>query len=261
MAEESVRVRVTDGITEIVVDRPKANALDASTSRRLGAVFSAFRDDPAQRVAILTGAGTRFFSAGWDLKAAAAGETADSDFGAGGFGGFPSLPGLYKPVIAAVNGMAVGGGFEIALSADLMVVADHAEMWLSETRVGVVADSGSIRLPSAIPRALAVELLLTGRRIGAAEACRLGIANRAVPSDRLMDEARALARSIAEGAPLAVEATLEIIRETRGLTFAEAHAALAAGRLPRYAAMLTSEDAREGPRAFADGRAPVWTGR
>jgi crotonobetainyl-CoA hydratase len=261
MVDDSVRVTVAEGIAEIVIDRPKANAVDAATSRRLGEVFAAFRDDPAQRVAILTGAGTRFFSAGWDLKAAAAGESADSDFGIGGFGGFPSLPGLFKPVIAAVNGMAVGGGFEVALSADLMVVADHAEMWLSETKVGVVADSGSIRLPSAIPRALAIELLLTGRRLGAAEAAGLGLANRIAPADRLMDEARALARSITEGAPLAVEATLEIIRQTRGLTFAEAHAALAAGRLPRYAAMLASEDAREGPRAFAEGRPPAWRGR
>jgi crotonobetainyl-CoA hydratase len=258
---DGVETRTADGITEITIDRPKANAIDAATSRRLGEAFATFRDDPAQRVAILTGAGTRFFSAGWDLKAAAAGEAADSDFGIGGFGGFASLPGLTKPIIAAVNGMAVGGGFEIALSADLMVVADHAEMWLSETRIGVVADSGSIRLPSAIPRAIALELLLTGRRLGAAEARALGLANRVAPADRLLDEARALARSIAEGAPLAVAATMEIIKETRGMTFAEAHAALAGGRLPVYRAMLASEDAVEGPKAFAEGRPPVWKGR
>lgn len=258
---EGVRVTTADGITEIVIDRPKANAIDAATSRRMGEAFAAFRDDPAQRVAILTGAGTRFFSAGWDLKAAAAGESADSDFGAGGFGGLASLPGLCKPVIAAVNGMAVGGGFEIALAADMMVVADHAEMWLSETRIGVIADSGSIRLPAAIPRAVAIELLLTGRRLGAAEAKALGLANRVVPADRLMEEARALARSVCEGAPLAVEATMQVIRGTRGMTYAEAHAALAAGRFDRYAAMLSSEDAREGPRAFAEGRPPAWTGR
>jgi crotonobetainyl-CoA hydratase len=259
--DNGISVRNNDGITEITIDRPKANAIDAAASRRLGEAFAAFRDDPAQRVAILTGAGTRFFTAGWDLKAAAAGEGADSDFGVGGFGGFASLPGLLKPVIAAVNGMAVGGGFEIALSADLMVVADHAEMWLSETRVGVVADAGSIRLPMAIPRAVALELLLTGRRLGAVEAKALGLANRIVPVDAVMDEARALARSIIEGAPLAVAATMELVHASRGMTTAQAHAALAAGRLPAYQAMLASEDVKEGPRAFAEGRAPVWKGR
>jgi crotonobetainyl-CoA hydratase len=261
MAARDVTVEVADGITLITLDRPKANAIDTATSRRLGEAFAAFRDDPGQRVAILTGGGTRFFSAGWDLGAAAGGESADSDFGVGGFGGFPRLHGLTKPVIAAVNGMAVGGGFEIALAADLMVVADHAEMWLPETRVGGVADAAAMRLPLAIPPALAIELLLTGRRIGAAEARALGIANRVVPADRVIAEARQMAADIALGAPLAVAATLELIRAARGRTLEEMHTAMEARAFGTYEAMLASEDAREGPRAFAEGRPPRWSGR
>jgi crotonobetainyl-CoA hydratase len=261
MAGDAVLVEIDGGVTIVTVDRPKANAIDAATSRRLGEAIAAVRDDPGQRVAILTGAGTRFFSAGWDLKAAAAGESPDADFGVGGFGGFPRLPGLLKPVIAAVNGMAVGGGFEVALSADLMVVADHAEMWLPETRIGVAADAAAMRLPLAIPHALALELLLTGRRIGAEEAKVLGIANRVAPSDRLLAEAMMMAREIAAGAPLAVAATMEIVRAARGRTLDEMRSAMDGRSFGTYEAMLASEDAREGPRAFAEGRAPRWTGR
>jgi crotonobetainyl-CoA hydratase len=261
MTGDEVRVEIDGGVTTITIDRPKANAIDAATSRRLGDAFAAFRDDPAQKVAILTGAGTRFFSAGWDLKAAAAGESADSDFGVGGFGGFPRLPGLLKPVIAAVNGMAVGGGFEIALAADLMVVADHAEMWLPETRIGVIADAAALRLPLAIPRAVALELMLTGRKIGAAEARSLGIANRIAPAGCVVAAAREMAGEIALGAPMAIAATMEIVRAARGRTLEEMHAAMAARGFPTYEAMLSGEDAREGPRAFAEGRAPRWTGR
>ncbi len=143
----------------MTLDRPKANAIDAATSRALGDLFSSFRDDPQLRVAIFTGAGTRFFSAGWDLKAAAAGEQYDSDYGAGGFGGYPELPGLYKPVIAAVNGMAVGGGFELAISADLVVAADHATFFLPEPAVGVISDVGTVRLPKLLAAPLATEVL------------------------------------------------------------------------------------------------------
>ena len=257
---DTVSVERRERVLEVTLDRPKANAIDAATSRRLGEVFVRFRDDPELRVAILTGAGTRFFSAGWDLKAAAGGEAIDGDYGAGGFGGLAELFDLNKPVIAAVNGLAVGGGFELALSADLIVAADHAEFFLPEVRLGLIADAASIRLPRRLPRALALELLWTGRHLSAVEAARWGLVNAVVPADRLMARARALAAEIVEAAPLAVAAVAEVVRATEGLEMAQAYAALRGGRLAAYQRMLRSEDAREGPRAFAEKRAPAWRG-
>ncbi len=248
-------------VLEITIDVPKANAISAATSRRLSEVFTAFRDDPDARVAILTGAGDRFFSAGWDLSAAVEGEEYEADYGAGGFGGFPELPGLNKPVIAAVNGMAVGGGFELVLAADLTVASDHAEMFFGELAVGVIPDSGSIRLPRLIPSSVAKELILTGRRMPAKEALRWGIVNRVVPGELLMDEARSVAESIAAMAPLAVEATIAVMRDTAHLSLSDAYEALRSGEILEYKTVLDSEDAKEGPRAFAEGREPEWKGR
>ena len=142
----------TGSILEITLDRPKANTIDAATSRELSEIFSAFNSDSTHRVAIFTAAGEKFFSAGWDLNAAAEGEAFDSDYGVGGFGGFPELPNRNKPIIAAVNGMAVGGGFEIAMAADFIVAADHAQFFLPETRGGVLPDAGAVRLPPGVPR-------------------------------------------------------------------------------------------------------------
>jgi crotonobetainyl-CoA hydratase len=227
----------------------------------MGEAFAALRDDPGLRVGIMTGAGERFFSAGWDLKAAAAGESADADFGVGGFGGIAQLPGLDKPVIAAVNGLAVGGGAEIAVCADLIVMADHAELAFPEVRRGLIADAACLRLPRRIPHALALELLLTGRRVGAAEALAIGLVNRVVPAARIMEAARALAGEILKGAPLAVAATKAVIAATAAMTVPEAAEALRAGAIPAYGRVLSSEDIAEGPRAFAEGREPVWKGR
>ena len=165
-------------VLEITLDRPKANAIDAATSRELSNAFVAFMADPVQRVAILTGGGEKFFSAGWDLGSAADGESFESDYGAGGFGGFPELPNRSKPIIVAVNGMAVGGGFEIAMSADFIVAAEHAQFFLPETRVGVLPDAGSIRLPRLMPRQLANEIIFGGRRLTADEAMSWGIVNK-----------------------------------------------------------------------------------
>ena len=160
-------------ILVVTLDRPKANAIDAATSQALGRVFADFRDDDELMVAVITGGGGKFFSAGWDLKAAAAGEPADADFGPGGFAGLTELWDLNKPVIAAINGITVGGGFELALACDLIVAAEHVEFWFPETFHGIMADAGGVqRLPKRVPRHIAMELLLTGRRMGAAEAAR-----------------------------------------------------------------------------------------
>lgn len=152
---ESLHLTRNSGILEIVLDRPKANAIDARTSIEMGEVFLQFRDDPALRVAIITGAGERFFSAGWDLKSAAGGEAPDADFGPGGFAGLTEIFTLDKPVIAAVNGYAFGGGFELALAADMIVCSDNASFALPEASLGIVPDSGGIlRLPKILPPAI-----------------------------------------------------------------------------------------------------------
>ncbi len=245
---------------EMVIDRPKANALDAATSRLMGAAFQAFRDDPAYRVAILTGAGERFFSAGWDLSAASEGESYEADWGVGGFGGFAEMEGLNKPVICAVNGIAAGGGFEIVLAADLVVAADTARFLLPEASLGFPPDIGSVRLPRQIPLLVAKELLLTGRHMGVEEAQRWGLVNEVVPVPELMDTVRRIAERICEAAPLAVVAILEIIRTTSHMGVAEALAHIRSGKVASYRAAIDSSDAVEGPRAFAEKRPPRWTG-
>lgn len=260
-APASAVTAVADGpVLEVTLDRPNANAIDAATSRELSGVFAAFRDDPDLRVAILTAAGDRFFSAGWDLNAAAEGEEFEADYGEGGFGGFGELPGLLKPVIVAVNGMAVGGGFEIVLAADFVVAAEHARFWLPEASLGIVPDTASVRLPRMLPPVVANEILYAGRRLDAAEALRWGLVNAVASADDLMAEARALAARIAEAAPLSVAAISQIRDRTQHLPPADAFEVLRSGDLDAYEAMLVSEDAAEGPRAFTEGRAPRWQG-
>ena len=256
----AVTAMASGGVLEITLDRPKANAIDAATSRELSRVFAAFRDDPDLRVAILTGAGDRFFSAGWDLNAAAAGEEFEADYGEGGFGGFGELRGLLKPVIAAVNGMAVGGGFEIVLAADLVVAADHARFWLPEASLGIVPDTASVRLPRMLPPVVANEVLYAGRRLDATEAQRWGLVNAVVAAADLMAEARALAARVVEAAPLSVAAIRQIRDVTGHLPLPQAFDVLRSGELAAYEAMLASADAAEGPRAFTEGRAPRWQG-
>jgi crotonobetainyl-CoA hydratase len=252
--------RVDEGVLVVVLDRPKANAIDAATSRELGRVFAGFRDDPSLRVAVFTGAGDRFFSAGWDLGAAAAGEDFEADYGEGGFGGFCELPGRHKPVVCAVNGMAVGGGFEIAMAAEFVVAADHARFFLPETGLGIIPDAGVIRLPRMLPPVVANEVLYGGRRLDASEAERWGLVNKVVPAADLEEAAMELAGRIASAAPLAVEAVMAIDRATRHLPLGEAFGHLRSGDLEAYERMLGSEDAEEGPRAFAEKRNPYWQG-
>jgi len=259
---EAVRTEQRGKVLLITMDRPKANAIDVPTSRALFRAFDRLRTEPGLRVGILTGAGERFFSAGWDLKAAAAGEGIEADHGPGGFAGLTEFFEIGKPVIAAVNGLAFGGGFELVLAADLVVAAEHAEFALTEVTLGLVADAGGLlRLPARLPRAIAVEYLLTGRRFTAAEAARWGLVNRVVPAAELMPAARELAGAICAAAPLAVAAVLEILRRTEGSSVRDGYAVLRGGALPAYRAMLDSEDAQEGARAFAERRKPRWRGR
>lgn len=246
----------------VTLDRPKANAVDAATSSRLYDAFARLRDDDDLRAGIITGAGERFFSAGWDLKAAAAGEPADADWGSGGFAGLTEFFDLGKPVVAAVNGLAIGGGFELALAADLVVAAEHAEFALPEATLGLVADSGGmVRLPARLPRAIAREMLLTGRRMTAGEAAGWGLVNQVVPAAELADAALALAERACAGAPLSVAATLEVLAATEGLPARAGFAAMRADGLRHYPRVADSTDAQEGARAFVEGRSPRWQGR
>jgi crotonobetainyl-CoA hydratase len=256
-----VQVRADGQVLIITLDRPKANAIDVGTSRALYRAFDRLRREPRLRVAVLTGAGERFFSAGWDLKAAADGEDITADHGPGGFAGLTEFFDIGKPVIAAVNGLALGGGFELVLAADLVVAAEHAEFALTEARLGLVPDAGGLlRLPSRLPRPIALECLLTGRRISAGEAARWGLVNQVVRADGLMQAALELARAICASAPLSVAAALEILRATEGSAVAEGYRIMRSGGLPAYQAMLGSDDAREGVHAFAERRPPRWTG-
>ena len=254
----AVSTAVDGGVLTITLDRPKANAINVATSQALYAAFARLQQEPALRVAIITGTG-RFFSAGWDLSAAVAGEAIDADHGPGGFAGLTELFALDKPVIAAVNGLAIGGGFELALAADLIVAADSAEFALPEVKLGMMADSGGVlRLPKRLPRAIATELLLTGRRMGAAEAQRWGLVNRVVPLAQLTDAAQELARELVAAAPLALAAVKQVLRATEAVSVEDGYRVMRGGGLPAYRAMLSSADAQEGPQAFADKRPPVW---
>ncbi len=257
---EYLHVTRNGQVLEIVLDRPKGNAIDAKLSREMGKVFAEFRDDPEMRVAILTGAGEKFFCGGWDLNAIAEGEEYTGDFGEGGFGGFPEMDSLLKPVICAVNGYALGAGFEMLLRADFVLASDNAQFWLPEAQVGVAPDIASFLLPKMMSRVQAMELLLTGKRLTAQDAADLGLINGVVPQAQLMDEARQLAQRILKSAPLSVAAIKEVVRETEKLSFNESYRELRAGTWPEFRKMLASSDATEGAKAFQEGREPDWKG-
>lgn len=248
---------------EILFNRPPVNAIDYHTSRDLGAAFVRLRDDTSLRVAIITAPGERIFSAGWDLKSAVElGADAKPDHGPGGFAGLTELFSLDKPVIAAVNGRAIGGGFELVLACDLIVAAQNADFSLPEVALGVLADAGGmLRLPRRLPYCLAMDLLLTGRRMPAEEAARHGLINAVVSRDELMPAARRMARTIADGAPLSVQAIKQVVRGTEALSIEAAYAAVKAGRFEAHSRVYASEDIHEGPRAFVEKRKPRWQGR
>ena len=260
-SEEPIKTRVEGGVLEVTLDRPKANAVDLITSRKMGEVFRDFRDNPDLRVAILTAAGEKFFCPGWDLKAAADGDEVDGDYGVGGFGGMQELPRLNKPIICAVNGICCGGGLEIALSTDIILAAEHATFALPEIRSGTVADAASVKLPKRIPYHIAMELLLTGRWVEAEEAHHWGFVNEILAADKLMERAWELARTLASGPPLVMAAIKEIVRDAENSRFQDTLNRITTRQLETVDTLYGSEDMLEGFNAFAEKRDPQWKGK
>ncbi|WP_244827368.1 MULTISPECIES: enoyl-CoA hydratase-related protein [unclassified Caballeronia] len=262
MTPETVRFcryEVEGPLLTLTIDRPEVlNALHPQAHRELAEAFDRYAADASLRVAIVTGAGERAFCVGTDLKALAA--SGDHTKPATGFAGITHRFDLYKPLIAAVNGLCLGGGMEILAACDLGVAADHAQFGLPEPRVGLAALGGGLlqRLPRQIGMKDAMGLVLTGNRISADEARRIGLLNEVVPAAELMKRARALAEDILACAPLAVQASKQVMLQS----LAQANlAATLHEDYPLARRMLDSDDAREGPKAFAEKRKPNWTGQ
>ncbi len=245
-------------LTIVTIERPeRMNALHPPGNAELGVVFDEFAADEDAWVAIITGRGERAFSAGNDLRyQAEGGQRVPMPRG---FGGLTSRFDLGKPVIAAVNGVAMGGGFEIALACDLIVAADTAIFALPEPRVGLAALAGGLhRLPRQIGTKQALGMILTGRRVGAAEGQRLGFVNEVVPAAQLLTAARRWANEICECAPLSIRASKDVVYA--GLAAGSLEAAMK-GNYDSVRAMVSSADFIEGPKAFAEKRPPKWQGR
>jgi crotonobetainyl-CoA hydratase len=257
MTFEFIRAEKRDHVLFVTLNRPEVmNSLHPAAHEELDRCWNDFAADVECWVAVLTGAGEKAFSAGNDLKWTA--QHGLPRMPRSGFAGLTSRFDLVKPIIAAVNGFALGGGLEIALACDVVVAAEHATLGLPEPRVGLMAAAGGVhRLPRHIPLKIAMGMMLTGKPITAAEGHRLGLVNEVVPAAQLMEAAERWARTIAECSPMSVQATKQAAMEGLKKPLPEA-------MFDHYSAvdaLWASDDSKEGPRAFAEKRAPRWTGR
>jgi crotonobetainyl-CoA hydratase len=260
MAYNYAKYEKKDRIAYVTLNRPEVmNALHIHAHQELTEIWNDFRDDPETWVAIITGAGEKAFSTGNDLKYTAehAGEGFPA-FPSGGFGGITNRFECWKPIIAAVNGYALGGGLEIALACDIIIAAEHARFGLPEPTVGIIAAFGGLhRLPRQVPLKVAMGMILTGRQITAQEAYRIGLVNEIVPLKDLMPTAEKWAQDILRCAPIAMRASKEGVIKGLDMPLLEAINT----KFPERQKWLTSEDLIEGPRAFAEKRLPIWKGR
>ncbi|MBE7524086.1 MAG: enoyl-CoA hydratase/isomerase family protein [Burkholderiales bacterium] len=246
-------------VLTITIDRPDVlNALHLDAHVELSRAFDLYAADPELRVAVITGAGDRAFCVGTDLKSLA--RTGSYEYPYGGFAGITKRFDLFKPVIASVNGLCLGGGFEILAACDLAIAAEHAQFGLPEPRVGLAALGGGAlqRLARTLPMKEAMGLVLTARRMSAADAQRIGLVNEVVPKAELAARTRALVDELLACAPLALEASKQVMLQSLDEPGLEA---AMTRRYPAAERMLASEDAKEGPRAFAERRKPNWQGR
>ena len=263
MSYEYIEVSTADHVTTVTINRPQVmNALHPYAVLELEDAFDRFQEEDDQWVAILTGAGEKAFCAGNDLKFQAEhGAERVRELRRGlksGFGGLTRRAGCYKPIIAAVNGFALGGGFELVLACDVIVAAEHASFGLPEPRVGLMAAAGGVhRLPRHIPYHAAMAVILAGKRLSAAEAHAYGLVCEVSPGGALKDTARRWAGEILKGAPISVRASKEATITGLGMPLERALVSV----FPLAQRMFDSEDLVEGPRAFAEKRSPQWKGR
>jgi len=257
MANEVLRER-RGNVEILTINRPEArNAINGAVSKAMSAAMDELAEDADCLVVVVTGSGDKAFSAGMDLKAFSSGEGGDIIGASGGFGGLTQRD-FPKPIIAAVNGSALAGGFEIMLSCDLVVAADHATFGIPEAKRGLIAGAGGlIRMPKRLPMAIALELAMTGEAIDAERAYALGLVNKVVPADQLMTEAVALAERIAANAPLAVRYSKSVMKRAAEVPEAEGWSINGEA----VGVVFSSADAMEGPTAFAEKRAPKWQGK
>ncbi|MBN2238654.1 MAG: enoyl-CoA hydratase/isomerase family protein [Dehalococcoidales bacterium] len=258
---EATTYEKIDHVAILTLNRPEArNAMNAAMRREMGEALADFKEDNDSWILIVTGAGDKAFCAGMDLKEMAASLAGRGGDGTGDERNLPSLMAgnidIWKPIIAAINGVAVGGGLETALACDIRIAAAGVMMGLSEPKRGIVPGGGGMaRLPRLVGMGAALEIMLTGDLIPAEEAYRIGLVNQVVPGDKLMEAAMAMANRLKTSAPLALQAIKETVRKNMDMSLPEA---LPARFGPN---VMASEDAREGTAAFGEKRNPVWKGK